>query len=78
VPDANGPTVWEPVKTCGPAQEPLAMQLVAFEVDQVRLAKWSLEMVEGDKAIDTTGCSAVTVSIADFAAEPPAPSQVMV
>jgi hypothetical protein len=49
-----------------------------LEADQVSVPEWSVEMDDGDRAIETTGVGACTVSVADLAVDPPAPLHVTV
>jgi hypothetical protein len=49
-----------------------------LEADQMSVAVWSVEMDDGDRAIETTGVGACTVSVAELAVDPPAPPHVTV
>jgi len=49
-----------------------------LEADQVSVALWSVEMEDGDTAIETTGVGTLTVSVAEWAVDPPAPLHVTV
>jgi hypothetical protein len=49
-----------------------------LEADQVSVAAWSVEIDVGETAIETTGGGVWTVSVADCAVDPPAPSHVRV
>jgi hypothetical protein len=63
---------------CVPVQAPLAVQAVAFAVDQVSVALCPTVTEVGLTEIVTVGAAAVTVSVADACALPALPVQVSV
>ena len=60
-----------------PLQPPEAVQLVAWVADQLKLDVAPLLMVLGLAENVTVGAAAVTVTVADCAAVPPVPVQLM-
>lgn len=71
----NGTVVWLPLVGCAPVQPFDALQVLAFVEDHVSVEVLPLLMVVGFAAIVTTGAGALTVTVADWAALPPAPVQ---
>jgi hypothetical protein len=61
-----------------PLQPPDAAQEVAFVEDQLKVEVAPLATVVGLALSDTVGAGGVTVTVADWAALPPAPVQVRV
>ena len=65
-----------------PIHAPLAVQAFAWVDDHVSTELWPAVTEAGARAIAMVGTAAggaaMTVSVADFAVEPPAPSQVTV
>lgn len=63
-----------------PVQPPLAVQLVAFDVDQLRVVDPPATTVVGVAASVTDGCGVTvrgtTVTLTDWVADPPAPMHV--
>ena len=78
----SGPTVWlPPPAALLPLQPPLATQLVALMLDQLRRLVPPLLTLVGVAASDIVGAGAggcVTVTDVEFDAEPPLPEQVSV
>jgi hypothetical protein len=75
----TGSVVWLPLKALSPLQPPDAVQLVAFDVFQVRVAVWPLVTVVGAAVSDSvgaTGSATLTVTVRPLA--PPVPVQVSV
>jgi hypothetical protein len=72
------PVDCEPAVGSLPVQAPEAVQVVAFVDDQVKVEAPPLATLVGLAASDTVGAGAVTVTVADCAAEPPAPLHVSV
>jgi hypothetical protein len=72
----RAPVDCEPLVAWFPAQEPAAVQLVAFVADQFKVALLPLMMVLGVAAKLTVGTGAVTETVAYCDALPPAPVQV--
>jgi hypothetical protein len=64
-----------PLTALEPVQPPLAVQEVAPVADQLRVAAAPLVTVLGLLAKVTVGAGAVTDTVADCAAVPPAPVQ---
>jgi hypothetical protein len=60
-----------------PDQPPEAVQLVALVDDQVRFDPAPLVMLAGLALREMVGATAETVTVADCAADPPAPAHVM-
>jgi hypothetical protein len=73
-----GPTDCEPLGDSLPDHEPDAAQLVAFVEFQVSVELPPLDTEVGLAVRVTVGADAVTVTVVDCAAEPPAPAQVSV
>jgi hypothetical protein len=73
VPIAVGLTVWEPLVASVPDQLPDAVQLEAFEEDQVMVVEVPLTMVfEARVNVGAAGGGGVTVSVSDVGCEFPA------
>ena len=75
----TGSVVWLPLKALSPLQPPVAMQLVAFDEVQVRVAVWPLVTVVGAAVSDSvgaTGSATLTVTVRPLV--PPVPAQVSV
>jgi hypothetical protein len=64
-----------PLTALEPVQPPLAVQEVAWVADQLRVAASPLATVLGLLEKVTVGVGAVTDTVADCAAVPPAPVQ---
>lgn len=75
---ARAAVLCDPAVGSLPAQPPEAVQVVAFVDVQVKVEVPPLATVLGLAVIDTVGAGAVTVIVADCAAEPPAPVHVSV
>jgi hypothetical protein len=67
---------WEPLLALLPDQAPDAAQEVALAADQLRVAPPPLATVLGLAVKLTVGAGAVTETVADCVALPPAPVQV--
>ena len=65
----------EPLVDCAPVQPPDAVHAVAFVADQASVELLPLLTVEGLAEIVTVGADFVTDTVADCAADPPAPEQ---
>jgi hypothetical protein len=74
----SAPVDCEPLVACAPLQAPEAVQEVAFVDDQARVELPPLVTVLGLAVKLTVGAGAVTETVADCAALPPAPLQVSV
>ena len=72
------PVVCEPLVATEPLQAPEAVQEVALVEDQARVELPPWETLVGLAVSETVGGVAETVTVADWAAEPPAPVQVRV
>ncbi len=72
-----GETLCVPLVLLAPVHPPLAVQLVALVVDQVRVLLWPVAMVSG-LAVSVTVGAGTTVTVTDFPALPPEPVQVRV
>ena len=73
----RGPVETEPAEGCTPDHAPLAVQLVAFVDDQVSVLALPVATVVGFALMATVG-AAITVTVADWLAVPPAPVHVSV
>ena len=76
---ATGSVVWLPFKALAPLQPPDAVQLVAFDEFQFRVAVWPLVTVVGDavsEIVGALGSATLTVTVRPLL--PPAPVQVRV
>jgi hypothetical protein len=71
----SAPVDCVPLTALEPVQPPLAVQEVAPVADQLRVAAAPLVTVLGLLAKVTVGAGAVTDTVADCAAVPPAPVQ---
>ena len=63
---ATGSVVWLPVKALPPLQPPDAVQLVAFDAFQLRVAVWPLVTVAGDavsEIVGALGSTTLTVTV---------------
>jgi len=69
---------WVPLVGSEPDQPPEAVHAVAPVELQVRFEVWPLATEEGLALSDTVGAFAVTVTVTDWDAEPPAPVHVTV
>jgi hypothetical protein len=67
---------WEPLVALLPDQAPEAAQEVALVADQLKVALPPLAIVLGLELKLTVGAGAVTATVADCVALPPAPVQV--
>ncbi len=74
----SAPVDCEPLSALLPDQPPVAVQAVAWVDDQLKLALPPLVTVLGLTVKVTVGVGAVTVTVADCVALPPAPVQVKV
>jgi hypothetical protein len=74
----SAPVDCEPLVACAPDQPPEAVQEVAFVEDQVNVELPPPATVLGLALSATVGCGADTETVADCAADPPAPVQVNV
>ncbi len=74
----SAPVDCEPLVAKVPDQPPEAVQAVALVEDQVRVEVPPFVTLVGLALIVTVGAGAETVTVADWAAEPPAPVQVSV
>jgi hypothetical protein len=74
----NAPVEREPLVASLPLQAPEAVQAVAFVDDHDRVELAPLDTVLGLALKVTVGAAAVTVTVVDWAALPPAPVQVTV
>ena len=72
------PVELEPLVALVPDQAPEAVHAVALVEDQVRVEPAPLATLVGLALIVTVGAAVETVTVADWAAEPPAPVQVSV
>jgi hypothetical protein len=72
----SAPVVCDPVTGLLPDQAPEAVQAVAFEADQFRVALPPLVIALGPMLKVTVGVGDLTETVADCAAVPPAPVQV--
>jgi len=72
------PVACEPLVATEPLQAPEAVQEVALVEDQARVELPPWETLVGLAVSETVGGVAETVTVADWAAEPPAPVQVRV
>ncbi len=72
----TGPVDCEPLTPLLPDQAPEAEHAVAFWLDQVRVEEPPEVTVLGLAWTVTAGGGAVTVTVADWVAEPPGPVQV--
>ena len=72
------PVDWEPLVPLLPAQPPEAVQVVAWVLDQVSVELLPLAIVLGlaARVIVGAGAVAVTATVADCVALPPAPVQI--
>jgi len=69
------PVDWEPLSALLPLQPPDAVQLAAFDADQLNVALVPLATVLGLTLIATVGTAAAPDTIADWLAVPPGPLQ---
>ena len=76
--DLRAPVDCDPLAASLPDQPPEAVQAVALVEDQVSAALLPLVTVLGAALKVTVGAGEVTETVADWAAEPPAPVQVSV
>jgi hypothetical protein len=74
----NAPVDWVPLTDFAPDQAPEATHEVALVADQLSVALPPLLMALGPTLRVTVGADALTVTVADCAAVPPAPVQVNV
>jgi hypothetical protein len=74
----SAPVDWVPLTDFAPDHAPEAAHEVAFVADQVRVALLPLLMALGPTLSETAGAAALTETVADCAAVPPAPVQVSV
>ena len=72
----SAPVDWEPLVALVPDQAPDAAQEVALVADQLKVALPPLAIVLGLAVKLTVGAGAVTETVADCVALPPAPVQV--
>ena len=72
----SAPVDCEPLTALAPDQPPPAVQEVAFVADQLSVAATPLVTVLGLAAKVTVGVGAVTDTVVDCAAVPPAPVQI--
>jgi hypothetical protein len=71
----NAPVDCEPLRALVPDQFPEAEQAVTFCVDQVSVEAAPVATVLGEALKVTNGGTAETVTVVDWAAEPPSPVQ---
>ena len=74
----NAPVDWVPLTDFAPDHAPEAAHEVALVADHVRVALLPLLMALGPTLSVTVGADALTVTVADCAAVPPAPVQLSV
>jgi hypothetical protein len=75
----TGSVVWLPLKALSPLQPPDAVQSVAFDAFQVRVAVWPLVTVAGAATSESVGASgSATLTVTVRPLPPPAPAQVSV
>jgi hypothetical protein len=74
----SAPVDCEPLVATLPDQPPEAVQAVALVEDQLSVALLPLVTVLGAALKVTVGAGVVTVTVADWTAEPPGPVQVRV
>ena len=75
----TGSVDWLPLEAFSPLQPPVAVQLVAFDEVQVRVAVWPLVTVVGDAVSETIGAlGSTTLTVTVRPLLPPAPVQVRV
>lgn len=58
-----GAALWEPLVALLPVQPPLAVQLVALVLDQVRVEDPPVVMLVGEAEKETVGAGVVTVTV---------------
>jgi hypothetical protein len=76
--ELSAPVDFEPLVASAPDQPPEAVQAVALLEDQVNVDEPPLATLVGLAPIETVGAGADTLTVADCAAEPPAPVHVRV
>jgi hypothetical protein len=74
----NAPVDWVPLTAFAPDQAPEATHEEALVADHVSVALLPLLMALGPTLSVTVGAEALTVTVADWAAVPPAPVHVSV
>ena len=75
---SSAPVAFDPLVPREPLQPPEAVQAVALVEAQVNVEAAPLATLVGPALKDTLGAGAETVTVTDWAAEPPAPVQVSV